>query len=95
VVGLLGGRVIEQVDLLADLPEAVGLRFFKTQMLGTPALPLTDAPLARLAELRAKNSVPSTLGHTFDFSELAKAHALMESNQAAGKIVVRVLEVPQ
>nr|WP_180166536.1 zinc-binding dehydrogenase [Stenotrophomonas sp. SbOxS2]NYT99381.1 zinc-binding dehydrogenase [Stenotrophomonas sp. SbOxS2] len=95
VVGLLGGRVIEQLDLLADLPEAVGLRFFKTQMLGTSALPLTDAPLAGLAELRAKDAIPSTLAHTFDFNDLAKAHALMESNQAVGKIVVRMPGAPQ
>jgi len=89
-VGLLGGRVIEQVDLLADLPDAVGLRFFSTQMLGTPALPLDDAPLAQLAGQRSKNAIPSILGHIFNFDELAKAHALMESNQATGKIVVRV-----
>lgn len=95
VVGLLGGRVIKQVDLLADLPEAVGLRFFKTQMLGTSALPLTDAPLARLVELRGRGVIPSTLGHTFDFGEIAKAHSLMESNQAIGKIVVRAPREPQ
>lgn len=89
-IGLLGGRVIERLDLLADLPDAVGLRFFSTQALGTSALPLDDAPLAEVARLRAAGTIPSILAHTFDFDQVAQAHALMASNQALGKIVVRI-----
>jgi len=87
-IGLLGGRVINQLDLLADLPDAIGLRFFSTLLLGTPALPLDDAPLAELVRLRSVDSIPSILAHTFDFSQVPQAHALMASNQARGKIVI-------
>ncbi|MFP9230828.1 zinc-binding dehydrogenase [Pectobacterium cacticida] len=87
-IGLLGGRVIERLDLLADLPDAVGLRFFSTQALGTPALSLDDNPLAQLAQQHAAGAIPSILAHTFDFDQVAQAHALMASNQALGKILV-------
>ncbi|CDG21597.1 Zinc-containing alcohol dehydrogenase superfamily [Xenorhabdus poinarii G6] len=90
VIGLLSGRVIEQLDLLSDLPNAVGLRFFSTQMLGTPELRLDKAPLAHIAQQRAMGAIPSIRAHSFDFDQIIQAHELMSSNQAVGKIVVRL-----
>jgi NADPH2:quinone reductase len=87
-IGLLNGRVIEQLDLLSDLPNAVGLRFFSTQMLGSSSLPLNEAPLSRIAQQRAIGAIPSICAHLFDFEQVIQAHELMASNQATGKIVV-------
>ncbi len=91
VIGLLGGPpVLENLDLMQELPGATRLSFFQGYVLGTAALPLTDAPLKSLADGIAKRRVPSLLTKTFDFDQVPRAHAFMESDRALGKIVVRV-----
>ncbi|HEY9274235.1 zinc-binding dehydrogenase [Achromobacter sp.] len=91
VVGLLGGPpVLEQFNLMADLPPAVRLSFFPSQLLGTPALPLDKAPLRSIADDIARKRLPSLLEQTFAFDEVRQAHALIEGQRAPGKLVVRM-----
>ncbi|PYS60018.1 MAG: alcohol dehydrogenase [Acidobacteria bacterium] len=91
VIGLLGGPpVLENLDLMQELPGATRLSFFQGYVLGTAALPLSDAPLRSLADGIAKGRVPSLLTETFDFDQVPRGHAFMESDRALGKIVVRV-----
>ena len=91
VIGLLGGPpVIESLNLMSDLPQAVSLSFFGSGMLGTSALPLDDSPLRRIAERIAAGSTPSLRVQTFDFDDVQRAHRLIESDKALGKLVVRV-----
>jgi len=82
--------VLESFHLMQDLPSATGLSFFPSGMLGTPALPLTDAPLTGIAAGIAAGRIPSLRTRTFDFGEVRQAHALMESDRVIGKLVVRV-----
>ena len=91
VVGLLGGApVLDSLHLMNDLPAATRLAFFTSGLLGTPALPLTDAPLKWIAEKTASGAMPSLRVQTFDFDDVRRAHAVMESDRALGKLVVRV-----
>ncbi|MDY1038694.1 zinc-binding dehydrogenase [Lelliottia sp. CFBP8978] len=91
VIGLLGGApVLENLHLMNDLPNATRLAFFGSGLLGTPALPLTDAPLKWIAEQVASKAMPSLLVKTLTFDELPQAHRLIENNQAQGKLVVRL-----
>lgn len=91
VIGLLGGApVLENFHLMQDLPGAVRLNFFPSGLLGTPALPLRDAPLAWITQQIETGKMPSIRAQTFDFSDIPHAHRLMESNQTFGKFVVRV-----
>lgn len=91
VVGLLGGPpVLENFHLMQDLPNATRLSFFPSGMLGTAALPLTDTPLRAIAEGISAGRIPSLRARTFDFGDVRQAHALMESDRALGKLVVRV-----
>ncbi len=91
VIGLLGGPpVIESLDLTSDLPRAASLSFFGSGLLGTPDLPLTGAPLARMAQRIAAKTTPSLRVRTFDFDDVRRAHSLIESDQALGKLVVRI-----
>src|SRR5205085_1876715 len=54
VVGLLGGPpVLDNFNLMGDLPNATRLSFFSSGLLGTPALPLRDAPLRAIADATA------------------------------------------
>jgi NADPH:quinone reductase-like Zn-dependent oxidoreductase len=91
VIGLLGGPpVLEQFHLMQDLPGATRLDFFTSGLLGTPALPLTDAPLKLLALETESGRIPSLHVRTFDFDDVPAAHSFMESNRAIGKLVVRL-----
>src|SRR5439155_22344027 len=91
VVGLLGGPpVLESFNLMQDLPSATRLSFFPSGLLGTAALPLTDAPLRAIAEGISAGRIPSLRARTFDFGDVRQAHALMESDRALGKLVVRL-----
>lgn len=91
VIGLLSGPpVLDRFNLMTDLPPAVRLSFFPSQLFGSPALPLQHAPLRAIAEDVAAGKVPSNLETVFDFDEVRKAHELLESHRTPGKIVVRV-----
>ncbi len=91
VVGLLGGPpVLESFNLMQDLPNATRLSFFPSGLLGTPALPLTGAPLRAIAEGISAGRIPSLRVRTFDFGDVRQAHALMESDRALGKLVIQL-----
>jgi NADPH:quinone reductase-like Zn-dependent oxidoreductase len=91
VVGLLGGPpILENLHLMQDLPNATRLTFFPSGMLGTPALPISEAPLRAIAEGIAAGRIPSLRVRTFEFDEVRQAHTLMESDRALGKLVVRI-----
>lgn len=91
VIGLLGGPpVLEKLHLMQDLPNATRLAFFPSGLLGTAALPLTNAPLHWVAGEIAAGRIPSLAVQTFDFDDLRRAHTVMESDRALGKLVVRI-----
>lgn len=91
VVGLLGGPpILNGFNLMMDLPTAVKLSFFNSQLLGSQALPLSDAPLDAIAEQVAGGRIPSSLGKVFPFEEIEEAHRLLDSGTAGGKIVVEI-----
>ena len=45
-----------------------------------------------LSEFTEKHNIRPIVGHTFNFSDISKAHELMESRKSKGKIVVKVSE---
>jgi NADPH:quinone reductase-like Zn-dependent oxidoreductase len=91
VIGLLGGPpLLEQFQLMQDLPAAVRLNFFPSGMLGTSALPLDESPLPWIAGEVAAGRMPSLRSSTFDFDDVRRAHSLIESDRALGKLVVHV-----
>ena len=91
VIGLLGGApIIENLHLMNDLPLGTRLSFFGSGMLGTKALPLEGSPVKWLAEQIASGKVPSLRVQTFAFDEVQRAHRLIESDGALGKLVVRI-----
>ncbi|WP_232458912.1 zinc-binding dehydrogenase [Burkholderia ubonensis] len=90
VVGMHGGAALEHFHPMRDLPDGVRLGFFSSGMFGTTALPASAVPLLEIARATADGRMPSLRTQTFDFDELRRAHCLMESNRALGKIVVSV-----
>ena len=53
-------------------------------------MPLHDTPLPWIAQEIAAGRMPSLRVQTFDFDDVRRAHSLMESNRALGKLVVRL-----
>lgn len=91
VIGLLGGPpALEHFHLMQDLPGAVRLSFFPSGLLGTSALPLRDTPLPWIAQEIAAGRMRSLHAETFDFDDVRRAHSVMESDRALGKLVVRL-----
>ncbi|HFD6780920.1 TPA: zinc-binding alcohol dehydrogenase family protein [Pseudomonas aeruginosa] len=91
VIGLLGGPpLLEQFQLMQDLPGATRLSFFPSGLLGGAYMDLGESPLGWVVRERTAGRLPSLLSAAFDFDDLPRAHSLMEANRAFGKFVVRV-----
>ena len=88
-VGLLGGApVIEQFNLMGDLPNTVKLSFFSSGMLGSDQLPLSQSPLNWIADQVHQGLMPDITAEVFKAKDIQKAHAKMDENKAFGKLVV-------
>ena len=74
----------------ADVPNTVKLSFFNSQLLGSEALPLSDAPLDAIADEVAAGGIPSSLAKVFAFEEIEEAHRLLDGGNAGGKVVVTI-----
>jgi len=89
VIGLLGGTsVLESFNLMNDLPNTVKLSFFGSGLLGSEALPLNESPLNWVAEQVVNGTMPDITAKVFDAGDIQKAHLLLDSGAANGKIVV-------
>ncbi len=91
VVGILSGSpIIEQLNLMSDLPMTVKLSFFGSGLFGTENLPLDTSSLNWVAEQVHQKNMPDITSHIFNFEDISKAHIQMESDEALGKLVVSV-----
>jgi NADPH:quinone reductase-like Zn-dependent oxidoreductase len=59
-------------------------------MFGTPEFPLSDVPLQTIVDRAAEGSYKTKPARVFAFEDIQEAHRVMESNQANGKLVVRL-----
>jgi NADPH2:quinone reductase len=92
VVGLL-----DHVDSIANfnpmfqMPH-VGVHFscFVSWAYGTPEYPLSVVPFQAIADRVAAGAYKAKPARVFRFEDIQEAHRLMESNQANGKIVMRL-----
>lgn len=90
VVGLLGGTtVLEQFNLMGELPNTVKMSFFSSGLLGSGHMPLSESPLNWIAEHAVQGVIPNTIARVFDVTDIQEAHRLLDSNKANGKIVVK------
>jgi len=75
---------------MVDMPPTVNLNFFASYVFGTPAFPLSKIPMQEIIHNAENGKYKIKPAEVFDFTDLPKAHELMESNKANGKIVVRL-----
>lgn len=89
LIGVLGGSLIQEVDLMALLLKRV-------QLTGTLLTPRSDRYKAKLTAEFAKKALPlftqkklhPIVDKIFPFDQIQQAHQYMESNQNIGKIIV-------
>jgi NADPH2:quinone reductase len=89
LAGWLGGLdPIPDFNPLLQMASGVYLTFFASFMFGTPGFPLSDVPLAQIAQDAAAGRLDVKPKRVFGFDEIREAHRVMEANQAGGKMVV-------
>jgi NADPH:quinone reductase len=92
VVGLLDHvAAIENFNPMFQMPH-YGVHFssFVSWSLGTPDVPLSGIPFQGIVDRVASGAYKAKPSKIFAFEEIRDAHRLMESNEANGKIVVRI-----
>lgn len=85
MTGILGGSwVLDRFHPMGDIPTAVKLTSYSGE-----AADMTQTQLQSYVDLVETGKLDIKTGPVFKFDELTRAHALMDENQAGGKIVVQ------
>src|SRR5262245_53986162 len=91
LAGFLGGLApVPDFNPLLQMSSGVHFSFFGSFVFGTPGFPLSDVPLQAIANDVAAGRYKAKPTRVFRFEDIREAHKVMESNQAGGKMVVRV-----
>lgn len=89
LAGWLGGLApIGDFNPLLRMASGVNLSFFGSFVFGTPGFPLSDVPLAEIAQQVADGRLEAKPSRVFSFDQIHEAHRVMESGDAGGKMVV-------
>jgi NADPH:quinone reductase len=91
VVGFLGGGGPLALEPVFQMPSGTHLSVFASALVtGTAEFPLSEIPFQAIVDRVAAGTYKAKPAQVFRFEDIRKAHRLMESNQANGKIVVRL-----
>lgn len=89
--GFLGGLApLACFNPLLQMPSGVVFSFIGSFVFGTPEFPLSDVPLPAIFDRAAHGSYKAKPAREFGFEDIEEADRGMESNQASGKLVVRL-----
>src|SRR5215472_1985763 len=91
LAGWLGGLdPVNDFNPLLQMPSGVYFTFLGSFVFGTPEFPVSDIPLQAIVDKVAAGIYKTKPARVFQFDEIREAHEAMESNQANGKMVVRI-----
>lgn len=91
LVGFLGGGGPLTLEPVFQIPSGVHLSVFASALVtGAPEFPLSEIPFQSIVDRVADGTYTAKPAKVFDFGNIGEAHRLMESNEAGGKIVVRL-----
>jgi NADPH:quinone reductase len=87
----LGGGGPLAVEPVFQVPSGRHLTVFASALVtGTPEFPLGEIPFQTIVDRAAAGLYKAKPAKVFAFEDIRDAHRLMESNQAGGKIVIRL-----
>jgi NADPH:quinone reductase-like Zn-dependent oxidoreductase len=91
LVGFLGGGGPLALEPVFQMPSGVHLSVFASALVtGAPAFPLSEIPFQAIVDRVAQGAYRAKPAKVSRFEDIQDAHRLMESNEAGGKIVVRL-----
>jgi NADPH2:quinone reductase len=92
LVGFLGGGGPLTLEPVFQMPSGTHLSVFASALVtGTPEFALSEIPFQAIVDRVAEGAYKAKPAKVFRrFEDIREAHRLMESNQAGGKIVVRL-----
>ena len=91
LAGFLGGlEPMVDFNPLLQMPSGVHFSFFGSFVYGTPAFPLSDVPLQKIANDLAACRYVAKPSRVFAFEDIEEAHKVMEESRAGGKMVVKL-----
>jgi NADPH2:quinone reductase len=91
LVGFLGGGGPLALEPVFQMPSGTHLSVFASALVtGTAEFPLSEIPFQDIVDRVAAGAYQAKPTRVFRFEDIQEAHRLMESNQANGKIVVRL-----
>src|SRR6516165_2501363 len=91
LAGWLGGlEPLKDFNPLLQMASGIHFSLFGSFVFGTPEFPVSDVPLQQIVDRVAKGVYKAKPAAVFSFDQIREAHRLMESNQATGKIVVKL-----
>ncbi len=88
--GFLGGGDPISFNPLVDMPPSVNLNFFASFMFGTDDFPISNIPMQQIVEWAEQGKYKVHPSNVFNFNDISVAHQRMESNNACGKIVIKI-----
>jgi NADPH:quinone reductase len=89
--GFLGGLgPVDDFQPIFELPSGVQFSFFGSFEIGGETYPISAIPFQEIVDKAQAGVYQAKPARVFDFEEIPEAHKVMESSQAAGKLVVRV-----
>jgi NADPH:quinone reductase-like Zn-dependent oxidoreductase len=91
LVGFLGGGGPLSLEPVFQIPSGRRLTVFASAVVtGTPEFPLSEIPFQAIVDRAAAGLYKAKPAKVFRFEDIQEAHRLAESNEAGGKIVIRV-----
>jgi NADPH:quinone reductase len=91
MAGWLGGLApVPDFNPLLQLDSGIHFSLFVSLVMGAPEFPVSEYPLQKIVERVEKGIYKAKPAAVFNFDQIREAQSLMESNQANGKIVVRL-----
>jgi len=88
--GFLGGGDPISFNPIVDMPPSVNLNFFARFMFGTDDFPISNIPMQQIVEWAEQEKYKVRPSNVFNFNDISVAHQRMESNDACGKIVIKI-----
>lgn len=91
LVGFLGGGGPLTLEPVFQIPSGVNLAVFASAVVtGSSEFPISEIPFQDIVDRVARGEYSARPAKVFRFEDIQAAHRLMESNEAGGKLVVRI-----
>jgi NADPH:quinone reductase-like Zn-dependent oxidoreductase len=88
--GWLGGLApLKEFNPMIDMESGIHFSLFHSKVLGSPEFPMSAVPLQEIVSRIQNGGWNAKPTHVFDHHDIKRAHEVLDSHEAGGKIVIR------